>query len=153
MEYLLSFNDSKGGLRLQQSLQSSYLLCPFTIGLSSSGSLLYIFTYFHFHFCPPQVLFCILSHFLTSTSVSLTLALLQNSAFQPSKGRLLKIHPVGWSSPLDSLFFSSPFQRMIFRLASSLKEKMKPPAFTRIGSRVVLGLLDTRWPMMPVCAF
>jgi len=32
---------------------------------------------------------------------------------------------------------------VLLRLASSLKEKMKPPAFTRIGSRVVLGLLDT----------
>lgn len=32
---------------------------------------------------------------------------------------------------------------VLLRLASSLKEKMKPPSFTRIGSRVVLGLLDT----------
>jgi len=32
---------------------------------------------------------------------------------------------------------------VLLRLASSLKEKMQPPAFTRIGSRVVLGLLDT----------
>ena len=40
---------------------------------------------------------------------------------------------------------SSAFHYYLSRLASSLKEKMQPPAFTRIGSRVVLGLLDTRW--------
>jgi len=33
---------------------------------------------------------------------------------------------------------------IILRLASSLKDKMRPTSFTRIGSRVVLGLLDTR---------
>merc|ERR1712080_744663 len=32
---------------------------------------------------------------------------------------------------------------IILRLASSLKDKMRPASFTRIGSRVVLGLLDT----------
>jgi len=32
---------------------------------------------------------------------------------------------------------------IILRLASSLKDKMRPTSFTRIGSRVVLGLLDT----------